>query len=449
MKKIILIGIFILAIFIISCKDTNMEKNTDLDKNENANKNSNDTPQILIKDLYFFHNSNDISKGDAYGQPPVKINPISKTVTSLCSDPLCFHENTDCLFFDCNRFYDNGNYLFYAVGNVRNIKGVKLDGVVKLRVYDTTTDTVRELAQYEDNIYFEFGTGSYIYYNTYQYVEVDNGTHEKQIMFRADAKTGNIIEIQLDQKFLSSAYSSISIYSIQNNKIYWASSSTSGRKYYTTDLAGNNIESIDYGNAITGLSSMRGGKFDEEYAYYLQTDTEYLMNTVLKSGPLSENQYELYRWESDQIIYKVPLDGSGEPEFIAEHIYDFILCGDKIYYTILEDDNKAVYHEEIQVKDISGIIDQWNWNRGRLYLMNIDGTDQKFVCETIDELIRIKEVKTIDGVDYLLVVFNEVKYGAYWSGQDEYVDYYTYERADDLLLVNASTGEVTRLSMPE
>ena len=449
MKKIILIGIFILAIFIISCKDTNMEKNTDLDKNENANKNSNDTPQMLIEDLYFFHNNNDLINGDAYGQSPVKINPISKTITPLCTDPLCFHENKDCLFFDCNRFYANGNYLFYAVGNVRNIKGIKQDGVVKLRVYDTTTDTVRDLAEYQDNIYFSTATGSYIYYSVYQYIEDDTTRKEQEKMFRADAKTGNIIEIPLDQKYLSAQYSSISIYNVYDDKIYWLKSGTSATEYYKTDLEGNNIESIDYGNAVTGLSSMRSGKFSEECAYYLQTDTEYLTNTVLKLGPLSEIQYELYHWESDQIMYKIPIDGGGEPEFIAEHIYDFILCGDKIYYTILEDDNKAVYHEEIQVKDISGIIDQWNWNRGRLYLMNIDGTDQKFVCETIDELIRIKEVKTIDGVDYLLVVFNEVKYGAYWPGQDEYVDYYTYERADDLLLVNASTGEVTRLSMPE
>ena len=436
MKKIILCTLIIFALFFIaSCDEKDINKNTDLNKNASAN--SNDTPQMLIEDLYFFYNSPNWQSD--FGNYLIKINPISKTVTSLCSDPLCFHEDaTECLFFDCNNFYSNKNYVFYTVGIYRSIDGIKQGRTVKLRVYDTKTDTVREIAEYEDNIGFEFATGNYIYYTTYQYIESDSGVREKEIMFRADAKTGNIIEIPRDEKFLSGQFASIYICTMYDNKLYWEKMDMSGSSFYMTDLDGNNIEKITYDYSEIKVAFAAKCNFTEKYAYYLITDEEAFFTLFKPGEPM--DQYEMYRWASDKIMYRVPLDGSSGPEFISEHIYDFIICGDKIYYTVSEDDHKPIYHDCEPLMG-GGVIPEGNWNRGRLYVMNLDGTDQKFLCETIDERITIKDVKTVNGVDYLLIMFQEVIKNRLGD--------YSYIRSEDVLLVNASTGEVTRLSMPE
>jgi len=447
MKKIILcLSIIFALLAIVSCKD-DVVKNTDA--NKNANENSNDTPQMLIEDLYFFYSTPSWLKDDV-GKPPVKINPISKTITHLCTDPLCFHENaTECLFFDCDKFYANKNYLFYTVGGVRDV-GLERTGTLKLRVYDTTTDTVLEIAQYEDILYFEIATGSYIYYYVDQYVGDTNSEHTK-IMYRADAKNGNIIEIPVDQKFLSANFASISIYIIDDDKIYWRKSGVRGQEYYSTDLEGNNIEPITYNDSNAALYSRFGkDNFADGYYYYLKMDENESKAIRELRKPIFDLDYEYEHYYHNQLMYKIPIDGSSDVELVSEHIDDFIICGDKIYYTAMEDDHKPIIYDGVQLSDNTGLVDQWNWNLGKIHVMNLDGTNKRLVCETIDERIDFFiYAKTINGVDYLLLEFSEARYTSSKNEQDIYLDKYSYERSLDLLLVNASTGEVTRLSMPE
>jgi len=84
--------------------------------------------------------------------------------------------------------------------------------------------------------------------------------------------------------------------------------------------------------------------------------------------------------------------------------------------------------------------------------MNSDGTDQQLLCETEYDLgdgygylFTSKSfigAKTINGVDYIAMSFNTI------SQMPSYVEY-DYVVSSDTIIINASTGELTVVSVPE
>ena len=452
MKKIILFVLIILSLLaIVSCKDYKNDKETN--PNNNTAK-----EEIVIEDLYFIirgHNKFGRDGKIIKENGPVKINPVTKIVTSVCKDALCDH-GTDCPFYGVNNsnIYVTDNYIFYTVGSI-SYTGER-NGSVKLRVYDMLNGTVSEIAEYRDNLNLIIGTGSYIYFQVYQFIDETSDKIE-YIMCRADAKTSNVIEIPTDGKYTSeNIFSSLDIYTIYDNKIYWEKMEKDGTTHYTTDLDGNNKEAIDYGVknkygfGALNLRTLVNTRFAGGYAYYLAMDEEAFLEKAMTIMDLN-NSVELERIRRfDRTLYKLPLDGSGDLELIAEHISSFSVCVDKIYYTAPEDNPEPIYNGEIRAKDSAGK-DQWNWLGGKVYVMNLDGTEQRLVCETEYDIRGIYyDAKTINDVDYLVLAFNVIIDRWFNSAINEYVDVDIYQGSDDyLLLVNASTSEVTRLSMPE
>ena len=402
---------------------------------------------VMMDDWYFFRpgkwGENEDGVIEGYG--PFKINPLTKRSIDLCVDPLCFGEN--CPFYNCYFSQISGNYLFYTVGYVGSYKDLPSSSV-SLRVYNLISGTVRELAEYYDSVGFStFAVDNYIYY----YVNTLNETGSSSyILYRADGKIGEILEIPPPVDTSNDrgiAGESIRIFAIYDDKLYWERSKFTNREYYKTDLDGQNAEMIDYGDKYLSIQNVNT-KIVDGYAYYL-THATY---TPGISG------YEEYIWMHDMLLYKLPLDGGEEPELIAKNIISFFPHGDKIYFTTTEDViEKPIKSDGFWVKNVSNAV-SWNLNGGRVYVMNSDGTNKQLICETKYDFLRnlqtgginagIYGAKTIDGVDYLLMQFYEVKDGYYNEVAGEYLSGKVYIVSEDLLLVNASTGEYTVVKPP-
>jgi hypothetical protein len=92
----------------------------------------------------------------------------------------------------------------------------------------------------------------------------------------------------------------------------------------------------------------------------------------------------------------------------------------------------------------------WNWSGGKIYVMNTDGTNQRLLadtgynlgvgCPTVFINNIFFEAKTIDGIDYIATSFVIVGEG---FGNSAFI------LSPDTIIINASTGEWTVLSVPE
>ena len=420
MKKIVLCLSVIFALFaLVSCKD-DVVKNIDTDENANANK------EIIVEDWYFFRTYDGGNFQISHGinrKSPIKINPVSKNATFICIDPLCNHDGIDCPLFGSGTMYIAGNYLFYTSGIIWNdaYTGEQLGSVI-LYAYDMLNGNTRQIVEYKDKLIIAGGAANYLYYYIAQYNEEDSRL-VTYTLHRADAKSGNIIEIG-DYSYEGEMQGNINypnIYTIIDNKIYWWSSSEDvDGAFYTTDLDGKNRKDIDLKAGIFYIAGILS-KYDNGYAYY----------TMSNRTPFG-GEYEFGSAMRDNRLFRILLDDGVELELIAESVITYALCGDKIYYTVLEENPKHIEYPEVET---------WNWSGGKVYVMNSDGTDKKLVCETGYDLSDYREhgffeVKTIDGIDYIAVSYTILV-------SDRFAP------SSDTLIINASTGEYTVVSVPE
>jgi len=424
-NKIILCLLIALALwFIASCKNTE------------ASKNPNDNEEIIIENLYFFRTSHGGNFNAGYAgnvKGPVKINPVSKTASYICIDPLCDHIK-DCPLFDSSGFYVAGNYLFFTKGGVGiSVQtGDKIGGPVDFCVYDMLKGSVRKLAEYWDNMQILNRAGNYLYYSMYDVLQYEKDGQVDYIIYRADAKTGNIIIIDryLLNNDVTKAWGEYpELFMIIDNKIYWRNFEYEENKFfiYTTNLDGKDKKTID----ITGnQNKFINSKYNNGYFYQLEIKIK--IEEILElSG------YERERAVRDLNLYRISFNSekSKDSEIIAEHIMFFVPHGDKIYYTVLEDNPELIEYNGEQT---------YNWSGGKVYIMNIDGKDKRLLCETGYNLNDgFMDARTIDGVDYLAFAFNSVWENSFSDSG------YSYGLSTDTLIINASTGEYTVVSVPE
>ena len=439
MKKIILCALIIFALFaIVSCKDDYTDTGKETKKTFDENK------EIVFENIYFFR---------AYGQlegsslednrdlkPPVKINPISKTVTYICTDPLCEHDSYDCPFIYCRSGYVSGNYFFYARGSIGFDRyTLEKSGSLSLCVYDIKNSSSKKIAEYEDNITFIGGTEDYVYYRISQYDDPNASTmvaplsELRYVFYRADAKTGNVIELPAYNDYRnasgqSSNWDYPNLYDIINKKIYWTVYENEKIICYTTDLDGENKEPFDLGEKFKYMFENIASCYDSGY-FYSNNATE-LSNEHDDQLTIFESYYSTY---ANNKLYRLALSGV-ELEIIAERVVSFVPCGNKIYYTVLEDEPEFLGYDE------TGMWWNWNWSGGKIYVMNSDGSDKKLLCETGYNLATFKlygaffDAKTVKDVDYIV--------WAFLNGNRNFV-------SSDTIIINASTGEFTVVSVPE
>jgi hypothetical protein len=425
---------FALILF-ISCTNTNTSDNgATPDTPANAN---NPAPgEIILEDLYFFR----FDVVHHHGISPIKINPVTQTVSFICTDPLCSHAiGSDCplegITAEVPFYFITGNHLFFSRDGIVR-EGGRRFGSIELLVYDMLNGTLRKLTEYTDrpaNNLAVMGYGHYLFYAIAHLNELDNGIIDRFVYYRADAVTGEIIELPLYGEFISdSIWDYPMIWEIIEDKIYWwARPSPQSRTlyFYTTDLDGGNQEIIEQKDAVLPSENYHNG-----YLYALTTTMDMPALSVLVPG-----SYEELRADMDKRLTRRP-SGSHfwEDELIAENVISFRLHGDKIYLMFLEDEPEPV--------EINGEAVCWNWSGGKIWVMNLDGTDKRLLADTgnLGVSYGFLEVKTINGIDYIAVSFNII-------AEDDPLAPSGHWRipSPDTIIINGSTGEWVVLSAPE
>jgi hypothetical protein len=455
MKKIVLVLLLLtLSLSLFACTGTGGSNNSDT-PGAPANTNNNAPGEIIMENLYFFrpHNGRSFSINDG---SPVKINPVSKTVTFVCLDPLCDH-NVDCPFFQSLWGYHvTGNYMFFMQFDRNFDESINdWDAWRYLCVYDMLSGITRKLTEYRDNLNIIGVVENYLYYYTFRESEETGDT--EFVLHRADAVSGNIIDIDKPSLDGSAAkwISAPAISKIADGKIYWSEldSENQRRIYYTTNLEGKNKELIDLkieigeGADQTSLHLFYATITDNNgYSYF---KAEALYNRVPSDEELANRRarnYEGERSRRNRNLYRALSDGSREAELLAESVIHFVMHGDKIYFMALQDDTEIIeYGNGSQT---------WNWSGGKVYVMNSDGSDRRLLADTGYNLSdpntmmnKFFEVKTINGVDYIGLTHTIVLEHppSPFSSQPSW----TLDISSDTIIINASTGEWVVLEMPE
>jgi hypothetical protein len=432
MKKIIflVLSLALALILFISCTGTTEDNPVNGADGESPG-------EVIMSDWYFFRshdgqdNPNLLRTNSLSGKGPVKINPVTQTVTFVCLDPLCSHE-TECPLFGAGNFRVSGNYLFFAQTETDfdEATGSWLT-VRELIAYNMKSGAARQLAKYGDFIHMLDAAGNYLYYQVAVYDEDDRRRESPAYtIYRADARTGSIITIG---EYLSANTAIIPrIYTITGDKIYWHEPDEAERfVFYMTDLAGNNRENIYLESDAEDLMTMLtnpGGGYSDGYAYYLHmvftVDIEEYMLLPRELLELGRN------WH----LYRIPFPGGGESELVIESLLsDYLIHGGKIYYKTMQKDADFIESSGQRI---------YNWGGGKVYAANTDGTESRLVADLGSGYdISFLGAKTIDGVDYLALSFGIIN--------DDPQQLGNFRISPDTIIINASTGEWAVLSMPE
>jgi hypothetical protein len=456
-KRIILYLLLALVLILfISCsgKDggetpANINNNT----GDNSNNSGNAPREPSMQDWYFFRTYIDFD--DNQRTRHVKINPVTQTVTPICIDPLCDH-GRDCplnagfVSGSVQNTYITGNYFFYLAegsGRLAAEGSNQWQLMTEILVYDMINSTVRKLAEYWDTVTFIGAAENYLYYVSPR-IREDDDMLVNYIIYRADARTGNIIEIgeHLNTRRTHSNFDYPNINIIADGKIYWSATAEGRRVLYTTDLDGNNRETL---NIRDGMNMyITHGEYHNGYMYHKGPTGDGIMiaaedgreatreeieaaiaEAIKQEGLLSE--YEQQRRIRDVQLLRSLLGGDGEPEVIAESIIDFVLLSDKIYFTMIEDEPEVIEYNGAQT---------WNWSGGKVWGMNLDGTGKYLVADTGYNLSGgasgFFNAKNINGVDYIAWSYTDFRRGSFVP-------------SPNTIIINASTGEWVVLSAPE
>lgn len=190
-----------------------------------------------------------------------------------------------------------------------------------------TSGEIRVLETYHDSILMMYGHDRYIYYSVAVYSETDAGITNRYALYRADVESGKIIEIPLDGEYSTTSYMSTadfpSIYTIDDNQIYWYAPSEDGYVHYTTDLAGKNRRELSVEN-----SRIMNGAYHDGWAYYTLNKND---------GSYTDCKTDLERLQfmNERILRRCNME-TGADELVAENIAAYIVTDDGIFYTMYE-----------------------------------------------------------------------------------------------------------------
>lgn len=312
----------------------------------------------------------------------IKYHIPTGTATTVCRDPFCDHDAVTCPFaLGPSQISAIGNVLYYVVRNEDNEQ-------MHLRSYDGDSLKIEEIHTSNGVIGNLFAYNYYLYF----FEKLPTGLEEefKTTVYRLDTQSGALDVIDCGHPLAK-------IYSVEDNMIIWEE----GNKYLSTDLDGDgtDVYTFDYGRQWGGYR---------------------------------------YRWEVhetgnimifDQTIYRQ--DPVTKQEIVvAQHIGPSYFYGDKILY--------FMYDENPRVWAVLDGLDYTDRFGGDVYVMNLDGSDNRLLCHVDDCVIGMTSTSRN----------NEYNCGD-WVGIDveniyqrpngpELTDEFT---STDMLIVNVVTGE--------
>jgi len=298
------------------------------------------------------------------------------TVTTVCQDPFCAHELSCPFAIGASRFAAIGDILYYVHEgeNQNEIRSYNGDDMQIKQVY--TSDGV---------------LGRLFTYNYYLYfTDVKPGKNTEFIatIYRLDTQTNKILEIHTTTE-------SDKIYEIKDNKIIWRK----GSDYYSTDLNGNFKKEIK-------LEDKQWGN--------------YTYRTELNIAP--PIPWENFKWD----LYRTNIF-TGEEKLVAKDIGPFYFYGERIIYF-------KPTGKKTLIDTFNGI-GWYDYFGGNVYVMNLDGSDNRLLCHVDNCYInglstnRNNELICGDWIGIIAEKYHEDQYGN------------ASLLLSDLLLVNVVTGE--------
>lgn len=376
---------------------------------------------LSMRDEYFFRNAEGLPLGEVDTGCPYKVNYRTGTVTPVCVDPLCGHDDGGCPFYEAEQCVPSGNTMFFICGEMSVDKNTgERSGKVALCAYDMLNGDTKEIGAFEDALSIIAAAEGRAYF--YRLIPDSDGARAKYHFYYADG--GKIREMPMKDEYSSDDAGSADlpeIFAVDGGKIYWYGAAEDGMAFWSTDLDGKDRRELD----IIVPQAMNG-HFSDGYSYYTINDPPELKDTYGRL--LSQNTNELWR---------VGIDG-GEPEKLSDNIACFIVSGGKIYYTVAEKEPETIMVHGDTYYDLCG---------GKIYRMNTDGSGAELIAETEYDFAYLYGVfggVLDDGEEtYIALMFSG------FIENDYYEEGYDYNVSPDTLIYEVSGGRTVKCVMPD
>lgn len=376
---------------------------------------------LSVRDEYFFRNAEGLPLGEVDTGCPYKVNYRTGTVTPVCVDPLCGHDDGGCPFYEAEQCVPSGNTMFFIRGEMSVDKNTgECSGKVALCAYDMLNGDTKELGTFEDAISIIAAEEGRAYFS--RLVPDGDGVSAKYHFYYADGR--KIREMPMKDEYCSDDTGSSDlpeIFAVDGERIYWYGAAEDGMVFWTTDLDGKDRRELD----ITVPQAMNG-RFSDGYSYYtIKRATE---ATDTYGRLLSQNSNELWRVRTS----------GGEPEKLSDNIACFIVSGGKIYYTVAEKEPETIMVHGDTYYDLCG---------GKIYRMNTDGSGAELIADTEYDFAYLYGTfggAFSDGENtYIALMFSELR------KDDFYGDGYDYNISPDTLIFDVSGNRFIRGGMPD
>lgn len=303
------------------------------------------------------------------------------TATTVCQDPFCDHDAVTCPFsIGPTQMAAIGNILYYVVRS-------EDDEQMYLRSYDGDNMEIKELRVSNGVIGDLFAYNYYLYFSEKLPINVDE--EYKTTIYRMDTQSGALETIDFGHPHAT-------IYEIKDGQIIWIE----GNKYLATDLEGGfeHVYELNFCCQWGGYTYRWEGSHGEDITVFIQT--------LYRKDPVTNEEF-----------------------VIAKDIGPHYFYGDKILY-FKYDENPRVW----AVVDGIDYIDRFG---GNVYVMNLDGSDNRLLCHVEDCVIgsvspRNSELNCGDWVG--ITVENIYIRPSGVQPPETYTDV-------DMLIVNVVTGE--------
>lgn len=376
---------------------------------------------LSVQDEYFFRNAEGFPLGEVDTGCPYKVNYRTGTVTPVCVDPLCGHDDGGCPFYEAEQCVPSGNTMFFIRGDMSVDQNTgERSGKVALCAYDMLNGDTKEIGAFEDALSIIAAAEGRVYF--YRLIPDSDGARAKYHFYYADG--GKIREMPMKDEYSSDDAGSADlpeIFAVDGGKIYWYGAAEDGMAFWSTDLDGKDRRELD----IIVPQAMNG-QFSDGYSYYTINSPPELKDTYGRL--LSQNSNELWR---------VGIHG-GEPEKLSDNIACFIVSGGKIYYTVAEKEPETIMVHGDTYYDLCG---------GKIYRMNTDGSGAELIADTEYDFAYLYGVfggVLDDGEEtYIALMFSG------FIENDYYEEGYDYNVSPDTLIYEVSGSRTVKCVMPD
>ena len=263
---------------------------------------------LSMRDEYFFRNAEGLPLGEVDTGCPYKVNYRTGTVTPVCVDPLCGHDDGGCPFYEAEQCVPSGNTMFFIRGEMSVDKNTgERSGKAALCAYDMLNGDTKEIGAFEDALSIIAAAEGRVYF--YRLSPDSDGASAKYHFYYADGGKIREIDIIVPQAMNGQFSDGYSYYTINNppelKDTYGRLLSQNTNELWRVRIDGGEPEKLSDNIARFIIS---GGKI-----YYTVAEKE--PETIMVHG---DTYYDLCGGK----IYRMNTDGSGA-ELIADTEYDF------------------------------------------------------------------------------------------------------------------------------